>query len=1096
MLNLNYNINNSLRNQRNFLKGKVDYRWRRTITTAAGLQSGSIIFGTGSILFVPFQPNTYFVSDFYEENQLESGSAIGQTVRVGVTGSGEWPTTGSNSMYILIGSSLGFNQNEILNMSAQAGNMNLSGSIISSSFVPEGTNEYNIDFGINHTKGNIYNPLVLWKTMQEEDITELSTDFPINGYTSSFNIVKNENELLVNVVEVSGSFSSSFEYLYNFGVTASLTASINNATGSTTMSFFIPETGLSYSESWFNPITSVANLTASFVATTDSPYNVTASVEYNKGNQSTASIDYVTFQSSSTQDLEGDSTNLNGVSSSLEFKKDNGDVKAFVSEITGSEFSSSYTNEFSFNQTASLIQNVNNTTGSVTMSINFPTYGVNVTQSFYNPSTTQAVLSASIAATSNDKIPVTASVINNKGNESNSNINWEVTSSRGFLPLDSTASFQIEKDTSYNKQTLVDIDYGIDPPQTGSFKNAWAFNMTASISSSYVPYSSGSEDTFLVATLKVPQIGVNNLWGYATESIVTASWTSQTSVANYDVTASVQKYTTRPIEFAVIGGGGLGGLPINLGGGPGGGAGGGAGAVVTGSIKMLKDVPYTINVGKGGYNIGYQAGSIAPTNTGVGFEAEPSSIIGEVVPVAGLTPNADAELKVLPYITAPAGGGGASGNVPVDGGSGGGQRADAAGGPGLSISASVILEGQMTQSNLPYGSCGVVGGNRELTINPLNPGNQAFIGGNGGGKETIIDWLQINGGAVGGYGRRGDNSWSPGINGSFGAVGSSAATLPVTGTGAGGGGSYRSGNTSGAAPRPGATGSVSLRYTGDAKAIGGQVVSSGSYTIHTFLTSSTFLFTGTPITASIPLVLEYLVVGMGGDTTGFETAGGGGGGQVVTGSTSINLAPEATASFNVLIGGDNDGSLTSSLSSGSFFVTASKGGNAVQGSSKDGGSSNGFIGGAGIGNTYGGGGAGATQNGSAAGFGPTIFGGKGGDGYQWIDGLYYAGGGGGATRGLGGIGGGGNAPTTSDDTPGQNGLPGQPNTGGGAGGNWSQSVRTTLGGTGVVKLRYFDPSGKYEPIVGGNGVVEKTLIGNYTYITIKNGGDFQIKLNT
>jgi hypothetical protein len=67
------------------------------------------------------------------------------------------------------------------------------------------------------------------------------------------------------------------------------------------MSFFIPESGLSRTQTFFNPTTTNAFLTASFVATTDSPYNVTASVEYNKGNQSTASIDYVTFQSSSTQ---------------------------------------------------------------------------------------------------------------------------------------------------------------------------------------------------------------------------------------------------------------------------------------------------------------------------------------------------------------------------------------------------------------------------------------------------------------------------------------------------------------------------------------------------------------------------------------------------------------------------------------------------------------------------------------------------------------------------------------------------------------------------------------------------------------------------
>jgi len=1088
MLNYNVNYIEPLKRQPRFLKGKVDYRFRRFISTAAGEQypDPSIIYATGSVKYVPYNPDTFFVSGVFEQGEIGSGSAIGQDVTVVVSGSGVWPITGSNTLFINIGDGQGFNVITGSVLSQQLGNMNLSGSKVSASFLPVGLREYNIDFGVQHTKGNIYNPNVLVLTKQEEDITRLSTTFPINGYTSSFNVTNNETEYESQIRIVSGSVTSSFPYEYNFGLTASLTASINNATGSTTMSISIPQIGYSAERRFFNPSTTTAIITGSFSATTDSPYNITASVEYNKGNQSTASIDYIVSSSSTTQDLEGDSTNLNGVSASFQLKKDASVEMAYIANVTGST-TGSYNNAFALNQTASLVSNINNTTGSVTMSITIPKEGVSVSQRWFNPTTTQAVLTASFVATGNEVRDVTASVINNKGNESNSNINWEVTSSRGFLFLDSTASFQIEKDTSYNKQTLVDIDYGINPPQTGSFKNAWAFNMTASISSSFVPYSSGSEDTFLVTTLKVPQIGVNNLWSYATQSIITASWASQTSVSNYDVTASVQKYTTRPVDFAVIGGGGNGGPSINLGGGNGGGAGGGAGAVVTGSIKILKDVPYSIQVGLGG---------IAGVRV-----AQSSSIIGEVIPVAGLTPNVDAELKVISYITAPGGGvggyGGGEGEQLVNGGSGGGQYATGLPTGGLSISASVILETQMTQSNLPYGSAGVVGGDRILTTNPLNPGQTAFIGGNGGGKETIISWLQINSGLVGGFGRRGNNAWSPGITGSYGAIDPSASTTkPIAGTGAGGAGSTRVG-TLGGPQGDGATGSISIRYTGDAKGSGGQVVSAGGFTTHTFLTSSTFLFTGTPITASTPLVLEYLVVGMGGDSTGFESAGGGGGGQVVTGSTSISLATEATASFNVFIGGGFS-TTTSSLSSGSFFVTASKGGNSIQtGSQKIGGTSgNGFAGGAGAGTVYGGGGGGATAIGGDASFFPTNVGGVGGMGYQWIDGLYYAGGGGGAIRGPVGLGGGGIGATTSDPTPGQNGSPGQPNTGGGAGGNYSQSIRTTLGGSGVVKLRFFDPSGKYSVTTSGAGVVEKTLIGNYTYITMNNDGDFQIKLNT
>lgn len=1088
MLNYNVNYIEPLKRAPRFLRGKVDYRFRRFITTAAGEQypDPSIIYATGSVRYVPYQPDTFFVSGVFEQGEIGSGSAIGQSVDVTVTGSGVWPITGSNSLFINIGDGQGFSVITGSVLSQALGNMNESGSKVSASFLPVGLREYNIDFGVQHTKGNIYNPPVLVLTKQEEDITRLSTTFPINGYTSSFNVTNNESEYDFQLAEVSGSVTSSFPYEYNFGLTASLTASVNNTTGSTTMSITIPEIGYSAESRFFNPSTTTAILTGSFSATTDSPYHITASVEYNKGNQSTASINYIVSSSSTTQDLEGDSTNLNGVSASFQLKKDATVEMAYVANVTGST-SGSYNNAFALNQTASLVSNVNNTTGSVTMSITIPQEGVSVSQMWYNPSTTQAVLTASFVATGNSERHVTASVINNKGNEANSDINWEVTSSRGNLFLNSTASFQIEKDTSYNKQTLVDINYGEQPPQTGSFQNQWAFNMTASISASYVPYVSSSENTFLVTTLKVPQIGVTNLWSYSTASLITASWTAQTNVSDYDVTSSVQKYTTRPIEYAVIGGGGNGGPGINLGGGNGGGAGGGAGAVVTGSIKILKDVPYSVQVGLGG---------ISGVRT-----AQSSSLIGEVVPVAGLTPNADAELKVISYITAPGGGvGGYAGGEQeqlINGGSGGGQYATGTPAGGLSISASVILETQMTQSNLPYGSAGVIGSNREQTTNPLNPGQTAYIGGNGGGKETIIDWLQINNGLVGGFGRRGNNAWSTGITGSYGAIDPSAyTTKPVAGTGAGGAGSTRVGTQSG--PQgDGATGSISIRYDGDVKATGGIIVSSGSYSIHTFLTSSTFVFTGVVVPPVTPLVLEYLIVGMGGDATGFEVAGGGGGGQVVTGSTSISLAANTTASFDVLVGGGYS-TTTSSLSSGSFFVTASKGGNAVLGSSKNGGTSgNGFAGGLGAGNTYGGGGGGATQAGSNATQFQFSVGGKGGDGYQWFDGNYYAGGGGGAVYGLGGLGGGGNGARTSDKNPGIAGSPGSPNTGGGAGGNFSVQTKTNLGGSGIIKIRFNDPSGKYEVLSSTSDVsVEKSLIGDYTYVTVKNDANFQIKLNT
>jgi hypothetical protein len=399
-MNLNYNINNSLLNRnRNFFLGKVEYLWRRVVSVADGAQSGSIIFGTGSITYTPYAPTTLFVSGTYSAEELGSGSALGIPVDISVTGSGEWPTTGSNVLYISIGGNLGFNQYTSSVFTAADDNMNLSsGSRISSSFAPLGNQEYSIDFGLSHTKGNIYNPIVNWKS---ENTSPISTTELINGNTTaSFNIVKDEVVPLAYVKEVSSSFSSQFDYEYNFGVTSSLTASIeNNITGSTTMSIEIPEAGVTKTEKYFNWTSEgVQIITASFVATTDATYNITASVTYNKGNISTASINYQTYQDSTTQDLEGDSTNLNGVSSSFELKKDATIVKAYYAEVTGSVISGTYSNEYAFNQTASLIQNVNNTTGSVTMSILIPEAGIDIEQRFFNPTTSQALLTASFEA--------------------------------------------------------------------------------------------------------------------------------------------------------------------------------------------------------------------------------------------------------------------------------------------------------------------------------------------------------------------------------------------------------------------------------------------------------------------------------------------------------------------------------------------------------------------------------------------------------------------------------------------------------------------------------------------------------------------------
>jgi hypothetical protein len=357
MLNYNYNWIEPLQKSRNFFKAKVDWVWRRSVTVATGAQSGSdFVFGTGSITYVPYAPNQFFVSGGFETGSLlPSGSALGLPVYLSVTGSAAqaWPVTGSNTLYINVGGNLGFNQSTSSILSYSRGNLNQSGSAkISSSFAPLGNQQYNIDFGITHTKGNIYNSLINWSAVKT---SPFGNNIKVNGELSaSFNIVKNTSvnntiDQFTNVAfikEVSGSAqSSSFYNDYSYSVTASYTASINNVTGSTTMSFVCTEEGLNVTKTFFNPNTTIAIGSASFVASNDTTHNLVTSVNYNKGNIANSIINwYVTgsagkYLSSSSLNITKDA-NVTMVSQSLEL-------------ATGSQF----TNDYAFNQTASLLSN-------------------------------------------------------------------------------------------------------------------------------------------------------------------------------------------------------------------------------------------------------------------------------------------------------------------------------------------------------------------------------------------------------------------------------------------------------------------------------------------------------------------------------------------------------------------------------------------------------------------------------------------------------------------------------------------------------------------------------------------------------------------
>lgn len=239
---------------------------------------------------------------------------------------------------------------------------------------------------------------------------------------------------------------------------------------------------------------------------------------------------------------------------------------------------------------------------------------------------------------------------------------------------------------------------------------------------------------------------------------------------------------------------------------------------------------------------------------------------------------------------------------------------------------------------------------------------------------------------------------------------------------------------------------------------GGSVTQSGTFTVHTFNSSGSF------VPNDIKSV-EILIVGAGGGSAGGGAgAGGGGGGEVVT-----NSAVAVTSSITVNVGIGVSGATGGSSSFGSITGT---GGTAGTNNIGTGGTSgDGFAGGIGSTNSgvctttlnrQGGGGGGASTIGVNV---ADPIAGNGGDGIQSsISGIatFYGGGGGGGsergTAGSGGQGGGADGGVGSGGASGNNGVA---NTGGGSGGAGGlcnvAGNNPVTGGSGIVIIRYTTP---------------------------------------
>ena len=283
MLNYNVNYIEPARQAKNNFDYRPNFYWNYEDKSVASDNNNIAASASGSFTITGPNSNATLIST----NQNGTFAGIETTpYTASISGSGQWPITGSTTMSLYI---FGVQNNDFCSpynfYQSVSGSEKLgtlaaaSGSIISNKFTGSLTQTYYVTGSIIHTKGNIYNPAVNWigKTPYNGAV------LPIMDITSSLTIVKDANVGLVNTSFVTESKSGSFQYEYAMSVTASVSSSYTYLydTASfpsllnlkTTMSLEIPEINASLSSSAQSSL-----LTASFYATTNTPYTITASI--------------------------------------------------------------------------------------------------------------------------------------------------------------------------------------------------------------------------------------------------------------------------------------------------------------------------------------------------------------------------------------------------------------------------------------------------------------------------------------------------------------------------------------------------------------------------------------------------------------------------------------------------------------------------------------------------------------------------------------------------------------------------------------------------------------------------------------------------
>lgn len=270
------------------------------------------------------------------------------------------------------------------------------------------------------------------------------------------------------------------------------------------------------------------------------------------------------------------------------------------------------------------------------------------------------------------------------------------------------------------------------------------------------------------------------------------------------------------IEYLAVGGGGGGGETI--------GGGGGGGAVNTGTLQVYQSDELEISIGLGGLGgfTGVTGAALHPGGYSGGFTRIRYTGFSVITTASGGGAGGGYNTEG----TSPAGTGGGQG-----GGQGAGGGAGVAPGTGLNSGGTSASN---TNSGAGGGGAGAVGSNA----------TSGFPGAGGAG----IEWPAGSGvyfGGGGGGGAR-DPSGGTGADGGLGGggAGGTSANNGTPGTdntgGGGGGGGYRNSDAFQAAGGAGGSGVVKIRYSGIPKAVGGDIVTSGGYTTHTFNSEGSF----------------------------------------------------------------------------------------------------------------------------------------------------------------------------------------------------------------------------------------------------------------